>query len=61
MEEHAHSNEARKIVNTLAIGRLDRFANERVVKIAGLERNANQTGSTKTFRFEIEPSKVDSY
>lgn len=41
VNEHRHSNDARKIVNSIAIGRLENPVNEQVMKIIGLERNVN--------------------
>lgn len=49
--EHSHSNDARKIVNTLIVGRLVREAVSREVEIASVDRSANKRGSIKTIKF----------
>ena len=51
MPEHSHSNDARKIVNTLIVGRLVRQAVSREVEIASVDRAANKRGSIKTIKF----------
>jgi len=50
---HTHSNAAKKIANKLAIARLvtDERVPLRYMKIDGIERESNMTGSCRTFRF----------
>jgi len=49
--EHSHSNDARKIVNTLIVGRLAQEAATRDMKISSVDRSANKRGSIKTIKF----------
>ena len=49
---HTHSNDARRIVNSLVIGRLIDEAPIRLMKVKGVDRFANFTGSCKTIQFK---------
>ena len=51
MPAHSHSNDARKIVNTLIVGRLAEEALSKDMKIASVDRSANKRGSVKTIKF----------
>jgi hypothetical protein len=53
---HSHSNDARKIVNTLIVGRLAQEAQSSNMKIASVDRSANKRGSVKTIKFAIAPA-----
>lgn len=48
---HTHSNDARKIVNSLIIGRLESSAPVQMMKISSSAGSANKSGSAKTFKF----------
>ena len=52
VKNHMHSSDARRIVNSLIIGRLIEKAPEQIMSIAEEEGKANQSGSCVTFKFK---------
>lgn len=50
--EHTHSNDARRIVSQIVVGRLEKRANIKKMKINKVEREANISGSIKTVSFK---------
>ena len=53
--EHTHSNDARKVVNSLIIGRLEGSVHKRLMQVKSSQRNANGAGNVKTFEFVEAP------
>ena len=53
VDNHVHSNDARKVVNTLIVGKLERDASHRVMATTAFKEwsNANHSGTTKTVKF----------
>ena len=63
VENHVHSNDARKVVNTLIIGKLERDASYRVMSTTPSQQwvDANKSGTTKTIKFVTETGDNQSY
>lgn len=53
-----HSSDARMIVNSLIIGRFIDEAPVKIMKITEVERDANKSGSCKTFKWEAQDDVV---
>lgn len=60
VKNYLHSTEARRICNQLVIGKLIETAPNQLVKVDGIERDSNKTGSCKTIRFKKLQSQEDS-
>jgi hypothetical protein len=58
---HTHSNDARKTVNGLVVGYLGDRAEKRLMRVSGIEREANMLGSIKTIRFMPVIDTSDNY
>ena len=53
VENYVHSNDARRVVNTLIVGKLERDATYRVMTTTAFKEwsNANDSGTTKVVKF----------
>jgi hypothetical protein len=63
VDSHVHSNDARRIVSEIVVGRLEQRADVKKMMINKIERTANESGSVKTVSFvakddEDEPKKI---
>lgn len=63
VENHVHSNDARRVVNTLIVGKLERDAAYRVMVPTAFKEwaNANKSGTTKTIKFVTESADPQNY
>jgi cytochrome b involved in lipid metabolism len=51
VQPHVHSNDARRVVLKLVVGRLAQSSDKMLGSISGVERDASRNGHTKTLRF----------
>lgn len=63
VDNHVHSNDARKVVNTLIVGKLEKDASHRAMVTTAFKEwsNANLSGSTKTVKFISETADSQNY
>lgn len=52
MKVHTHSRDARRVVNSLIIGRLEAPAKRKLLLVEKSQRDANETGTIKTILFD---------
>lgn len=57
VDSHVHSNDARRIVSEIVVGRLEKRADVKKMMINKIERTANESGSVKTVSFVAKEEK----